>query len=258
MKVVILAGGQGTRLAEATENVPKPMLEIGGEPILWHIMKHFAVYGHSDFVIALGYKGEAIKEYFLRYSFARADVTVSLASGEIELARRPSDDWVVELVDTGLDSGTGGRLLYLRERLGDEPFFLTYGDGVSDVNLYALLEHHRKSGKAVTVTAVAPPSQFGEVSFEDDGVTVRFLEKPHHPERWINGGFMIVEPQVLDLIASEKSSLETDVLEPLSAEGKVTAYKHRGFWACMDTLKDLQHLRDLWESGSPPWKTWND
>jgi glucose-1-phosphate cytidylyltransferase len=258
MKVVILAGGQGRRLAEQTRTIPKPMLDVGGRPLVWHIMKHFAVYGYRHFVLALGYKADVFKDFFCRYPYLDSNLTVSLSSGTIEIQRQQKTDWIVELVDTGLDAGTGGRLLALKDRLEGERFFVTYGDGLADVNLADLVEFHEASGNLVTLTAVSPRSQFGEVTFEPDGSTARFVEKPHHQDRWINGGFMVLEPEVLDRIPSYKASLEADVLEPLSEEGRLGAFKHSGFWACMDTSRDLEQLRELWDSGSPPWKTWDD
>lgn len=258
LKVVILAGGKGTRLSQETATVPKPMLDVGGYPIVWHIMTHFSRYGFAEFVLALGYKAEVFKEYFLRYLYLHSDITVSLSSGAVEVSRSESRPWNVELVDTGLDTGTGGRLGRLRERLSGGPFFVTYGDGLSDVDLQAVLEHHTSTDKAVTITAVAPPSHFGEVDFDDDGVTARFIEKPPLRDRWINGGFMVVEPEVLDAVESDDTSLEYDVLQRLGREGRLGAYRHSGFWMCVDTGKDLERLRNLWTSGAPPWTRGDD
>lgn len=253
LKVVILAGGRGTRLAQETATVPKPMLDVGGFPIVWHIMDHFAAYGFSEFVLALGYKSEAFKEYFLRYPYLHSDFSLSLASGAVEMARIENRPWRIELVDTGQDTATGGRIGRLRDRLSGDRFFVTYGDGLSDVNLGALLDQHLSTGKAMTITAVPPPSQFGEVFFDDDGVTARFLEKPVLEDRWINGGFMVVEPEVLDSIESDETSLEYDIIQELSRQGRLGAYRHTGFWMCVDTSKDLERLRGLWASGAAPW-----
>jgi glucose-1-phosphate cytidylyltransferase len=253
LKVVILAGGRGTRLSHETATVPKPMLDVGGYPIVWHIMNHFSSYGFEDFILALGYKAEVFKEYFLRYPYLHSDISVSLSSGAVELARPDNRPWRVELIDTGLDTATGGRLGRLRERLSETSFFVTYGDGLSDVDIRALLDHHTSTGKAATITAVSPPSQFGEVHFEEDGVTARFLEKPPLEDRWINGGFMVFEPEVLDMIKSDEASLEYDVLQDLSRQGRLGAFRHSGFWMCVDTGKDLERLRNLWSSGTAPW-----
>ncbi len=253
LKVVILAGGRGTRIAEKTSTTPKPLLQVGKYPIVWHIMKHYADYGCEHFVLALGYKAEAFKEYFLRYPYLHTDISISLSTGEVKLSRPESRPWFIDLVDTGVDTATGGRIGRLRDRLSEGPFFLTYGDGLSDVDIEALLRHHRSSGKALTLTAVTPPSQFGEVVFEADGVTARFLEKPPLEGRWINGGFMVVEPEVLEMIESDETSLEYDVLQTLGRQGRLGAYRHSGFWTCVDTSKDLERVRMMWESGKAPW-----
>jgi glucose-1-phosphate cytidylyltransferase len=256
MKVVILAGGRGSRLAELTEVVPKPMVEIGERPILWHIMKHFARFGHKEFVIALGYKGHVVKEFFLHYRLLSATLTVDLADGS---TRRhddgEADDWKVHLVETGLSTGTGGRLHRLREWLRDEPFFLTYGDGVANVDLDELLAGHRRSGCLATITAVRPPSRFGGLTFEG-GLVSEFIEKPQIGEGWINGGFMVVEPRALEYVNDATDSLEKEVLEHIARDGKLGAYRHEGFWQCMDTLRDRYHLEELWQSGAAEWKTW--
>jgi glucose-1-phosphate cytidylyltransferase len=255
MKVVILAGGQGTRLAEETENRPKPMVDIGGRPILWHIMKHYALYGFTEFVIALGYRAEDVKRFFLDYLSLNGDMTVELGSRAVQRHEPERDAWTVHLVDTGLETSTGGRVGRLRPLLADGPFLLTYGDGVSNVDLHRLVECHRDSGKLVTVTAVRPPSRFGGLSFAADG-TVRFIEKPQIGEGWINGGFMILEPEVLDHISGDEASLEADVLEKISDQGGLGAYRHEGFWQSMDTLRDVRYLRSLWAAGAAPWATW--
>lgn len=255
MKVVILAGGYGTRLAEETESVPKPMVEIGGRPLLWHIMRHYARYGHKEFYVALGYKGEIVKRYFLDHHTLSGDLTVNLADGRVRVGKKESDDWLVHLVDTGLATNTGGRVRRLAKSLGGEPFMLTYGDGVSDVDLDGLVRHHRARGLLATVTAVRPPSRFGGLTLDGDRVA-RFDEKPQIGEGWINGGFFVFEPAVLDYLDGDAASLEIDLLARLAAEGQLTGYRHARFWQCMDTLRDRRLLEQLWAGGSPPWKTW--
>ncbi|MER3395972.1 MAG: glucose-1-phosphate cytidylyltransferase [Acidimicrobiia bacterium] len=253
LKVVILAGGKGTRLSQETATVPKPMLEVGGYPLVWHIMDHFSSYGFEEFVLALGYKAEAFKDYFLRYPYLHSNITLSLSTATVEIYEPEARPWRVHLVDTGLDTATGGRLRRLRGLLEKERFFVTYGDGISDVDLKEVLEHHDSHTKSVTITAVNPPSQFGEVIFDDDGVTARFVEKPSLDDRWINGGYMVVEPDVLEEIQSDETSLEYDVLQLLGRQGRLGAYRHRGFWMCVDTGKDLERLRKMWVSGAAPW-----
>jgi len=255
MKVVILAGGQGTRLAEETETRPKPMVDIGGRPILWHIMKHFARCGFQEFVVALGYKGDDIKRFFVDYLSLRGDLSIDLGARTVERHADESDAWKVHLVDTGQETSTGGRVGRLRSLLAGETFLLTYGDGVSDVDLNQLLDFHRRSGKLATLTAVRPPSRFGGLSFEAEG-SVHFIEKPQIGEGWINGGFMAIEPSVLDYVSGDNSSLEADVLERLSEEGQLAAYRHDGFWQSMDTLRDVRYLRALWSARTAPWVTW--
>ena len=255
MKVVILAGGQGTRLAEETETRPKPMVDIGGRPILWHIMKHYAHHGFTEFVIALGYRAEDVKRFFVDYLSLNGDLTVELGSRAVKRHEPERDAWTVHLVDTGMDTNTGGRVGRLRTWLGNEPFLLTYGDGVADVDLKRLVESHRSSGKLVTVTAVRPPSRFGGLRFDADN-SVHFTEKPQIGEGWINGGVMVIEPGVLDYIPGDQTSLEADVLEKISDEGKLGAYRHEGFWQSMDTLRDVRYLRALWADRTAPWATW--
>ena len=255
MKVVILAGGFGTRLAEETDLKPKPMVEIGGKPILWHIMKHYAHNGFREFFVALGYRGEVVKRYFLDYSSLRPSMTIHLASGEVEVFNRVSEDWSVHLIDTGLDTLTGGRVGRLKPWLKDNTFMLTYGDGVANINIKALLEFHRSRGRVATVTAVRPPSRFGGLVFDGDSV-VKFTEKPQIGEGWINGGFMLFEPKVFDYLEGDHSILERDVLERLASDGQLAAYPHEDFWQCVDTLRDVRLLEDLWQSGNPPWQTW--
>jgi glucose-1-phosphate cytidylyltransferase len=257
VKVVILAGGRGSRLAELTEVVPKPMVQIGERPILWHIMKHFAHFGHKEFVIALGYKGYAIKEFFLHYRLLSASLTVDLADGSTRLhdAGDLATDWRVHLVETGLSTGTGGRLHRLAPWLRDEPFFLTYGDGVANVNLDQLLAAHRRAGSLATITAVRPPSRFGGLTFEGELVS-EFIEKPQIGEGWINGGFMVFDPGVFRYMDGTTDSLEKEVLDRIARDGRLAAYRHEGFWQCMDTLRDRYHLEELWQSGAAAWKTW--
>ena len=255
MKVVILAGGHGTRLSEETSVKPKPMVTIGGFPILWHIMKIYAHYGFRDFIIALGYRGDVIKEYFLTYRHYTSDLTISLGSGEVRVHDGERPDWTVHLVDTGLQTATGGRLKRLASQLGNEPFMLAYGDGVGDVNLGALLDFHRRQNRLATVTAVRPPARFGGLEF--DGSAVRkFSEKPQIGEGWINGGFFVLEPAVLDYIAGDDTSWEREPLEKLAEENQLVAFKHDSFWQPMDTMREVKVLENLWSSGNPPWKVW--
>jgi glucose-1-phosphate cytidylyltransferase len=255
LKVVILAGGLGTRLAEETDAKPKPMVEIGGAPILWHIMKIYYAHGFDEFLIALGYKGEIVKEYFLDYRIHSSDVTISLADGNVQVYDGERERWTVHLVDTGLTSQSGGRMRRLREHLGDETFMLTYGDGVSDVDIGDLVRFHRGHGRLATITAVRPPARFGGLTFDGDLVT-EFTEKPQVGEGWINGGFFVLEPAVLDYLEGDDTVFELDPLERLAREGQLTAYRHEGFWQCMDTLRDLRLLEGLWQSGEVPWKVW--
>ncbi len=255
MKTIILAGGFGTRLAEETEVKPKPMVEIGGRPILWHIMRIYAAYKYNEFVIALGYKGEVIKSYFLNYYYLRNDLSIHLASGRIQMHDGDPEDWIVHLVDTGLRTETGGRVKRLGQWVGQDTFMMTYGDGVADIDIRELVAFHRRHGRLATVTAVRPPARFGGLSFEGDVVT-RFVEKPRIGEGWINGGFFVLEPGVLDYIGGDESSFEHGTLERLAEDGQLVAYRHEGFWHCMDTLRDVRLLNSLWESGTAPWKIW--
>ncbi|MBA3297522.1 MAG: glucose-1-phosphate cytidylyltransferase [Acidobacteria bacterium] len=255
MKAVILAGGLGTRLSEETQLKPKPMVEIGGRPILWHILKHYAHYGFKEFIIALGYKGEAIKQYFRDYQALNGDMTIRLADGILERSIPQPDDWTLHLTDTGLETQTGGRLGRLRSRLNAEPFMLTYGDGVCNVDLRDLLAFHRRCGRQATVTAVRPPSRFGGLVFDGD-LVAEFTEKPQIGEGWINGGYMVLEPAVFRHITADDSSLEIDVLERLARERQLAAYQHEGFWQCMDTLRDKRQLEELWRERQAPWRVW--
>ncbi len=255
MKVVILAGGRGTRLAEETSVRPKPMVEIGGRPILWHIMNIYASYGFQDFFVACGYKSEIIKEYFHSYFIHNNDYIVDLSRGSVQLLNPRCLDWRIGVIDTGLDTMTGGRLLRLRPWLDSEPFMVTYGDGVADIDVGALGEFHRAHGRLATVTAVRPPARFGGLRLDEDRVT-EFSEKPQAGEGWINGGFFVFEPQVLDYIAGDDAILEREVLERLAAAGELMAYRHDGFWQPMDTLRERELLERLWASGEAPWKMW--
>jgi glucose-1-phosphate cytidylyltransferase len=255
VKVVLLAGGQGTRLAEETDVRPKPMVEVGYRPLLWHIMKHYAQHGHSEFVVALGYKGEHIKRFFAEYLSLGGDLTVRLADREVERLHPSDDDWTVHLVETGFGTNTGGRVARLAPWIGEERFMLTYGDGVCTVDLGRLLAHHEAEGKLATITAVRPPSRFGALALGSDG-SVEFTEKAQMAEGWINGGFMVLEPEVLGYIEGDATSFEVDVLERLAVEGQLAAYRHDGFWQCMDTLRDVRYLRSLWSDDAAPWVTW--
>jgi glucose-1-phosphate cytidylyltransferase len=256
MKTVILAGGRGSRLAEFTEIVPKPMVQIGERPILWHIMKHFASYGNNEFVLALGYKAHVIKEFFLHYKLLSASLTVDLKNGTTRLHEGDSaEDWTVHLVETGLETGTGGRLHRVARWLQDGTFMLTYGDGVANVDLSKVLASHRASGRLATITAVRPPSRFGGLTFTGEVVT-EFVEKPQIGEGWINGGFMVFEPGVFQYMTDKTDSLEKDVLEHLADDRQLAVYCHDGFWQCMDTLRDRMLLEDLWQTGQASWKTW--
>jgi glucose-1-phosphate cytidylyltransferase len=255
MKIVILAGGFGSRLAEETEVKPKPMVEIGGWPILWHIMKHYAHYGFKEYFIALGYKGDIIKRYFLDYHTINGNLTVHLLNGKVEVRNEACEDWMVTLIDTGMSTLTGGRVKRLEPWLKDETFMVTYGDGVSNIDLHKLVQFHRYHGRLATVTAVRPPARFGGLIFEGDLVT-QFTEKPQIGEGWINGGFLVLEPAIFNYLDGDQSSLEADALERLAADRQLVAYRHEGFWQCMDTLRDVRLLEGLWHSGKPPWKVW--
>jgi len=257
MKVAILAGGVGSRLAEETEIKPKPMVEIGGRPILWHIMKHYYHYGYKDFVIALGYKGEFIKKYMVDYCSLNGDLRVELKSGKVQSQGTHVPDWRVDLVDTGVSTLTGGRIKRLAPFIGNETFMLTWGDGVSDVDLKKLLAFHRSHGKLATLTAVRPPARFGHLVFDGDRIE-QFSEKPQTGEGWINGAFFVLEPQVFDYIDGDETQWEREPLEQLSRDGQLMAYRHTSFWQCMDTLRDKKLLEDLWHHGGAPWKLWED
>ncbi len=256
MKVAILAGGVGSRLAEETEIRPKPMVEIGGRPILWHIMRHYSHYGFNDFVIALGYKGEVIKKYMVDYCPLNSDLIVEIQTGKVNILDGDKPDWRVQLVDTGISTLTGGRIKRLAPYLGGETFMLTWGDGVSDICLPDLLQFHRSHGKLATLTAVRPPARFGHLVL-DGGQVVQFTEKPQTSEGWINGAFFVLEPGVFDYIDGDDTSWEREPLERLAYNGQLMAYQHTSFWQCMDTLRDKKLLEELWQSGDAPWKIWS-
>ena len=253
MKVVILAGGFGTRLSEYTESIPKPMVTIGGRPILWHIMKTYASYGHNNFYVALGYKAEVIKEYFLNYRNLNSNFTIDLSSGDIKPHQRDEINWNVTLVQTGIESMTGGRLKRMQAYIGNETFLLTYGDGVSNINIEELLKFHQSHGKMVTVSAVHPLARFGELEISQDQVK-SFQEKPQTTQGWINGGYFVVEPEFFDLIEGDDTILEKAPLEIAAKKGELMAYHHHDFWHCMDTKRDRDSLESMWLSGNPPWK----
>jgi glucose-1-phosphate cytidylyltransferase len=257
MKVAILAGGLGSRLAEETEVKPKPMVEIGGKPILWHIMMHYAHYGFDEFAIALGYKGEVIKKYILDYCSLNRDLSVSLKTGKVKMNGGAVPDWTVDLVDTGMKTQTGGRIKRLAPYMGNETFMLTWGDGVSDINLHDLLAFHRSHGKLATLTAVRPTARFGHLEMDGNLVT-EFSEKPQTKEGWINGAFFVLEPEIFDFIDGDDTHFEKEPLERLASEGQLTAYRHTAFWQCMDTIREKKILETYWESGNAPWKTWEE
>ncbi len=257
MKVCILAGGKGSRLAEETVIKPKPMVEIGGKPIIWHIMMHYSYYGFNNFVIALGYKGEVLKKYMVEYASLNGDITVNMRTGEVISHGNYSHDWTVELVDTGQETLTGGRIKRLAPYVGNETFMLTWGDGVADINLRELLAFHKSHGKLATLTAVRPPARYGHLVFDGNQV-VEFSEKPQIGEGWINGAFFVLEPGVFDYIEGDHTQWEREPLERLAADGQLMAYRHESFWQCMDTLREKHILETMWESGKAPWKIWDN
>ncbi|MFI4937156.1 MAG: glucose-1-phosphate cytidylyltransferase [Candidatus Berkiellales bacterium] len=256
MKIVILAGGFGTRLTEETENKPKPMVEIGGRPILWHIMKNYAHYGFKEFVIAMGYKADVIKKYFVEYANLSGNLTVEISKGTSRVIQREQDEWIIHLEDTGLHSGTGGRVKQLSRWIDSGTFMITYGDGVSNVPIDKLLAFHKQHGKLATLTAVRPPARFGGLCINEKNMVTNFTEKPQAGEGWINGGFLVLEPPALEYIQNSTSSLEMEALDQLARENQLAAFCHDGFWQCMDTLRDLKYLESLWSSGDAPWKVW--
>jgi glucose-1-phosphate cytidylyltransferase len=256
MKAIILAGGFGTRLSEETVIRPKPMVEIGGRPILWHIMNICAAHGVKEFVVALGYKGEIVKEYFLNFYAINNDISIDLATGRTTIHDGNQPDWKIHLVDTGLDTQTGGRIRRLRPWVEEEDaFLLTYGDGVADLDIGALIEFHRSHGKLATVTTVRSPARFGRIVFHDDRVA-RFYEKPQTAEGWINGGYFVLHPRALDYVEGDHTIWERDPVERLAVDGQLMGYRHYGFWSCMDTLKEKNLLEQLWSSGEAPWRIW--
>ena len=257
MKTILLAGGLGTRLSEETVVKPKPMVEIGGMPILWHIMKTYASHGFSDFVVALGYKGEVIKNFFLNYKLHKSDLIVSLKSGNVKFENDSSEDWTVALHDTGVTSVTGGRLYNLKRlfKTGDT-FMLTYGDGVADIDINKLVDFHKSHGKIATLTAVRPPARFGSIEMTQDGTITEFKEKPQLGEGWINGGYFVFNYDVFNYLEDESTILEREPLENLAKDNELVAYRHDGFWHCMDTIRDRDNLNELWASEEAPWKIW--
>ena len=257
MKVLILAGGLGTRLSEETKLIPKPMVEIGGKPILWHIMKIYSYYGFNDFVILTGYKSHIIKEYFVNYYQRYSDITVDMINNSVEIHRTQTEPWKVTMLYTGEDTMTGGRIKKAQKYIGNEPFLLTYGDGVADVNIDDLIKAHKSSNKLITMTAVQPSGRFGALVIKDDNIITSFKEKPKGDESWINGGFFVCEPQVFDYIEADESvTFEKAPLENLAKDRQLNAYKHSGFWRPMDTLKDKNDLTEMWQMDRAPWAVW--
>ncbi len=256
MKAVILAGGLGTRISEETSSKPKPMIQIGGKPLLWHIMKMYSAFDINDFIICCGYKGYMIKEYFANYSLHNSDITLNLKENKIEVHHKSVEPWKITLVDTGLDTMTGGRLKKIKNYLDDETFCFTYGDGVSDLNIGDLIKFHKNQKTLATVTGVKPPGRFGAMSVSDNKV-IKFQEKPEGDNSWINGGFFILEPKIFDYISGDDIIWEHEPLERLSNEKELSVYLHSGFWQPVDTLRDKNRLEELWNSNSPPWKIWN-
>lgn len=257
MKVVILAGGFGTRISEESHLKPKPMIEIGERPVLWHIMKIYSKYGFNEFIICLGYKGYCIKEYFAHYFLHESDITFDFGHKNERLVHNHSaEPWTVTLVNTGINTMTGGRVKRIKEYIGDKPFMLTYGDGVADVDINALVDFHKSHGKLATVTSIQPTGRFGALEMDDSDAVLGFQEKPKGDNAWVNGGFFVLDPSVIDFIADDSTIFEKDPLENLAREGQLAAYKHRGFWQPMDTLRDKVLLDDLYRSGNAPWKVW--
>jgi len=257
MKVVILAGGLGTRLSEETTLRPKPMVEIGGMPIIWHIMKIYSAHGYNDFVVCLGYRGYLIKEYFANYFLHKSDVTIDLKDNSLNVHDSQAEPWKITLVDTGIDSLTGGRIKRIQPHIGNNPFLLTYGDGVSDVNITELVKFHQANGKYCTVTSVQPSGRFGALNVSDENIVHSFMEKPKGDGSWINGGFFVCEPEVFDYIEGDSTTWEREPMENIASEGQMDTFKHDGFWKPMDTLRDKQELEADWISGNAKWKIWN-
>lgn len=256
MKVVILAGGMGTRISEETVSRPKPMVDIGGKPLLWHVMKIYSHYGFNDFIICLGFKGYVIKEYFSNYFLHMSDVTLDMRNNSMKVHQQNAEPWQVTLVDTGLETMTGGRIKRIAPYIENNTFMLTYGDGVSDVNIADLLQYHRRNGKWATVTATQPSGRFGALNIADGDHVSSFHEKPAGDGSWINGGFFVLEPRIFELIRDDATVFENEPLEKLAHKNQLMAYKHGGFWYAMDTLRDKNHLEQLWQAGKAPWKIW--
>ncbi len=256
MKVVILAGGRGTRLTEETTNIPKPMVEIGGKPIIWHIMKIYSHYGFNEFVICLGYKGYLIKEYFANYFLHSSDITLDLGKNKVEVLGSKVESWKVTLIDTGLNTETGGRIRRIKKYVNDSPFLLSYGDGVSDVNIPESIKFHKEQGKLATTTAIQTPGRFGALELADSNEVLAFLEKPRGDKFWISGGYFILEPGIFDYLKDDSTVWEKGPLEALAENGQLNAYKHKGFWKCLDTLRDKIELEQMWVNNSAKWKIW--
>jgi len=256
MKVLLLAGGFGTRLSEETDVRPKPMADIGGKPVLWHIMKIYSQYGYNDFVVLLGYKGYYIKEYFANYFLHQSDVTIDLSNNKMEVHNNSSEPWKVTLIDTGLHTMTGGRIKQAKDYIGNEPFLLTYGDGVADINISDLVDFHKSHGKKITMTGVQPEGRFGTLKIEADNRVTSFVEKPKGDGAWINAGFFVCQPEVLDYISDNQTVFEKEPLEKLASEGELYTFHHEGFWKCMDTLRDKTKLNELWDTNKATWKIW--
>lgn len=258
MKVVILAGGLGTRLSEETDLKPKPMVEIGGRPIIWHIMKSYSHYGFNDFIICLGYKGYVIKEYFANYFLHQSDVTIDLREKQnnLEIHNCNAEEWRITLVDTGVNTMTGGRIKRIKNYIGNETFMLTYGDGVANVDIQGLIDFHKRQGKQATITSIQPSGKYGALGISDNNNVFSFIEKPKGDGAWINGGFFVLEPQVFDYIEGDETIWERGPLEELVNKEQLAAYKHHDFWKCMDTLRDRVELENLWTSDNAPWKVW--
>lgn len=256
MKVVLLAGGLGTRLSEETVLKPKPMVEIGGMPMLWHIMKIYSAHGFNDFVVCLGYKGYVVKEYFANYFMHKSDITIDLATNSMMVHDTNAEPWKITLVDTGVDSMTGGRVKRIQKHIGNEPFMLTYGDGVSNVDITQLVEFHKSKGKLCTVTSVQPSGRFGAINMSDENDVLSFMEKPKGDGAWINGGFFVCQPEVFDYIKEDSTIWEREPMEKLAAEGQMAAFKHEGFWKPMDTLRDKIELEQDWLQNKAQWKIW--
>ncbi|ULQ59874.1 glucose-1-phosphate cytidylyltransferase [Brucepastera parasyntrophica] len=259
MKVVLLAGGYGTRLSEETDLRPKPMVEIGGQPILWHIMKIYSHYGFTDFVVCCGYKSYYIKDYFYHYYMHAADMTIDLFSNEVQYHNSYSEPWKITLVDTGLNTMTGGRIKRIQNYIGNEPFMLTYGDGVANINIHQLIEYHNSKGKLATLTAVQPSGKFGSLELAEDASIESFFEKPQGDGSWVSGGFFVLQPEIFDYLTEGDSTVfEHAPLEELARDRQLQSFKHTGFWKSMDTLRDKSELQKLWDEGNAPWKVWND